>query len=149
MLWVLAGLLATVLAALVWVVLRTRSEQPVASAQPQQLAPSPRPAPRRPATSWGRMVVVPDPANACLAALKIQGQSLSTEAAPRLPLADCTMTDRCQCRYVPAPERRATKERRSGLDRRSQLRFEPDKPVDRRSGKDRRHRQAYDWDHTI
>jgi hypothetical protein len=147
MLWLLAGLLVVILAALAWVVLRARSRGPVAAPQRQESTPA-RPAPRRPAATWGKTVVVPDPANACPAVLTMRGQSFSNEAAPRLPLASCTMTDRCQCRYVPAPERRKGDERRSGEDRRTQLRFEPGRPGDRRSGKDRR-RRGYDWDHTV
>lgn len=148
MLWVLAGLLVVILAALAWVVLRIRPERPAPSPQRQD-SPSARPAPRRTAATWGKTVVVPDPANACPAVLRIRGQSLSNEAAPRLPLANCTMSDRCQCHYVPAPDRRTGGERRSGADRRTQLRFEPGKAGDRRSGKDRRHRGGYDWDRTV
>jgi hypothetical protein len=148
MVWLLAGLLVVVVAAIAWVLLRSRSHA-ADPAPAQQDAPAARPAPRRAPPTWGKTVLVPDPANACPAVLKIRGQALSNESAPRLPLADCTMADRCQCRFMPAPERRIGAERRSGTDRRTQLRFEPGKAGDRRSGKDRRHRGRYDWDHTI
>lgn len=147
MLWVLVGLLVLVLGAVVWVLMRGRSDQSLPGASAQQ-APPPRPPPRRIATSWGKTVVVPDPASACPAVLRIQGQSFTNEAAPRLPLSTCSVAN-CQCHYVPAEERRTGPERRSGQDRRSQLRFEPGKEGDRRSGKDRRHRRGYDWNQTI
>jgi hypothetical protein len=92
--------------------------------------------------------VVSDPAKACPAALRLEGQSFANEAAPRLPLSDCSVAN-CHCHYVPAEERRTGVERRSGADRRTQLRFEPGKTGDRRSGKDRRHRKGYEWDRTI
>lgn len=148
MLWVLAGLLVIVLGALLWVVLRARSGPPDAPTNSRRPAPT-RPLPARGPTTWGKTVVVPDPANACLAALRLEGQSFATEAAPRLPLANCTMVDQCQCHYVPAQDRRQGRERRSGVDRRTHLRFEPGKEGDRRKGKDRRHRNTYDWDNTV
>lgn len=147
MLWVLVGVLVLVLGAVVWVLMRSRSERSLPTADARQALP-PRPPPKRPAASWGKTVVVPDPAKACPAVLRIQGQSFTNEAAPRLPLSNCSVAN-CQCHYVPAEERRAGPERRSGTDRRSQLRFEPGKEGDRRSGKDRRHRKGYDWNQTI
>ena len=147
MLWVLIGLLILVLGAVVWVLLRSRSDRSLDAAVAQQALPV-RPPPKRPAASWGKTVVVPDPAKACPAVLRIQGQSFSNEAAPRLPLSNCSVAS-CQCHYVPAEERRTGQERRSGADRRTQLRFEPGKQGERRSGKDRRHRKGYDWNRTI
>lgn len=148
MLWVLTGLLVIILAVLLWVVLRARSGR--SDAIPDSLNPSTaRAAPARAPPTWGKTVVVPDPANACPAVLRIQGQSFANEAAPRLPLATCSIANQCQCRYVPATERRRGEERRSGTDRRTQLRFEPGKEGDRRTGKDRRYRKGYDWDKTI
>jgi hypothetical protein len=146
-LWVLVGLLVLVLGAVVWVVMRSRSDRSVSPAGTQETQPA-RPLPKRSAASWGKTVVVPDPAKACPAVLRIQGQSFTNEAAPRLPLSNCSVAN-CQCHYAPAKERRAAEERRSGMDRRTQLRFEPGKAGDRRSGKDRRHRKGYDWDQTI
>lgn len=148
MLWLLGGLLLVVLAGLLWVVLRARSEVPPLHPARQAPAALPKAPPRGAASSWGITVVVPDPDTACPAVLRIQGRSFANEAAPSLPLSNCSSAN-CRCYYEPAPERRKTKERRSGEDRRAQLRFEPDKPVDRRSGKDRRQRKSYDWDHTV
>lgn len=147
MIWVLVGLLIVVLGAVLWVVLRARSAKAEAVVASHQPLPA-RPTPSRPAATWGKVVVVPDPAAACPAVLRLQGQSFPNDDAPRLPLPDCSVAN-CQCRYAPAKERRNGAERRSGMDRRTQLRFEPGKPGDRRSGKDRRHRRGYDWDHTI
>jgi hypothetical protein len=147
MLWVLAGLLTVVLGALLWVLLRSRPDRTVVPTESRD-APPVRPKPRLPAT-WGKTIVVPDPANACPAVLRIQGQSFANEAAPRLPLVNCSVANQCKCHFVPAAERRRGEDRRSGTDRRTQLRFEPGKPGDRRTGKDRRHRKGYDWDHTI
>ena len=147
MLWVLVGLLVVVLAAVIWVVIRTRSGRSRAPARPRD-ALFARSIPWSFAATWGKTFVVPDPAKACPAALRIEGQSFSNEAAPRLPLADCSVAN-CHCHYVPGQERRTGSERRSGADRRTQLRFEPGKAGDRRSGKDRRHRNGYEWDRTI
>jgi hypothetical protein len=150
MIWVLIALTILVLGTILWVVLRSRAEPPsTRTATASQQPPAARPTPARSTpTTWGKTVVVPDPAKACPAVLRIQGQTFESDAAPRLPLADCSFAN-CQCHYVAAKERRSNAERRSGTDRRTQLRFEPGDPGDRRSGKDRRHRKGYDWDRTI
>ncbi len=149
MLWVLIGLLLVVLAALLWVILRNRGDKPlVPTTTTTKPLPPDTPAPKREPKAWGKTVVVPDPANACPAVLKIAGQSFENDEAPRLPLASCGNAN-CQCHYVPAVERRSGQERRSGKDRRTGLRFEPGKPGDRRSGQDRRRRKGYDWNSTI
>jgi len=145
--WVLAALLVVVLATLAWVVVRRRSADAASAAadKPQSL-PS-KPPTKRPPDTWGKTVVVPDPAKACPAVLAIQGKSFPNDDAPRLPLSACSVAT-CQCHFVPAKERRASPERRSQADRRGELRFEPGKEGDRRSGKDRR-RKGYDWHQTI
>ena len=147
MLWVLIGLVLVVLAALLWVILRNRPDKPLIPTTTKPL-PSGTSAPRGEPKSWGKMVVVPDPGNACPAVLQIAGQSFENDEAPRLPLASCGNAN-CQCDYTPAVERRSGQERRSGNDRRTGLRFEPGKPGDRRSGQDRRRRKGYDWNSTI
>ena len=147
MAWILVCLLVVVIAALVWVVLRNRPEKVLAPVPSKPSTPG-KPAPKAEPATWGKTVVVPDPANACPAVLKIQGQSFANDEAPRLPLTSCGIAN-CRCHYVPSKEQRSGKERRSGKDRRADLRFEPGKPGDRRSGKDRRHRKGYDWDSTI
>ena len=147
MLWVLIGLLLVVVAVLLWVVLRNRPDKVLAPTATKPL-PASTPAPKHEPKTWGKTVVVPDPAAAGPAVLKIAGQSFENNEAPRLPLASCGNAN-CQCHYAPAKERRNGQERRSGKDRRTGLRFEPGKPGDRRSGQDRRHRKGYDWDSTI
>lgn len=147
LLWALVGLLGLVLVAVSWVLLRSRSDRSDPAPDAEQAPPS-QVLPKRAPASWGKVLVVSDPKRACRAVLKIQGQTFPSEAAPRLPLADCSVAN-CRCHFVPAKERRAGTERRSGLDRRSQLRFEPGKPGDRRSGKDRRRRDTHEWDQTI
>ncbi len=149
MLWVLIGLLLVVLAALLWVILRNRPDKaPSLAPTATRHLPPGTPAPQRELKTWGKTVVVPDPANACPAVLKIAGKSFDNDEAPRLPLASCGNAN-CQCHYAPAKERRNGEERRSGKDRRTGLRFEPGKPGDRRSGQDRRRRKGYDWNSTI
>jgi hypothetical protein len=144
MVWILAALIALVLCAVVWVIWRTRSDASVEPAPPPA-ATAPRRALR---PTWGKAIVVPDRAKACQAVLQLDGHEFPNADAPRLPLPSCTVSN-CKCYYVPARERRLRTERRSGIDRRSGLRYEPGQPGDRRSGKDRRHGDNYDWDHTI
>ena len=145
MVWILAALVGLVLAAVLWVLWKNRGQN--------SLAPAPATAPAAAAkrvvkATWGKTIVVPDRSQACDAVLKIAGQSFPNEDAPRLPLPSCTFGN-CKCYYIPARERRLKTERRSGVDRRTGLRYEPGKAGDRRTGKDRRHSKHYDWDHTI
>ena len=143
LIWILAALVGLVLVVVGWVIWHNRSDrsgiEPAAPAAALKRVIKP---------TWGKTIVVADPAKACEAALQISGQSFPNEAAPRLPLAGCTSAD-CKCYYIPARERRFRTERRSGTDRRTGLRYEPGQPGDRRSGKDRRHRGHYDWEDTI
>jgi hypothetical protein len=144
LIWILAILVVAVVAAVGWVVWRIsadRGDSPTTASAPA--------APRRIIKpTWGKTVVVPDPTKACEAVMKISGESFSNDAAPRLPLPSCTSSS-CKCYFVPARERRFRTERRSGMDRRTGLRYEPGEAGDRRSGKDRRHGKHYDWDETI
>jgi hypothetical protein len=142
--WILAALVGLVLAAVVWVIWHSRSDRSALA----QLAPEAGTPKRVIKPTWGKTVVVPDPAKACEAVLKISGQSFPEGEVPRLPLASCSSAD-CKCYFIPARERRFRPERRSGKDRRTGLRFEPGQPGDRRSGKDRRNQGHYDWDKTI
>lgn len=71
----------------------------------------------------------------CPAANELTHRQYSFEAAPQLPLEDCTTTH-CTCQYIGLIENRRS-HRRSQEDRRENLRFDVDKP-DRRSAKDRR-----------
>ncbi|MGD2111930.1 MAG: hypothetical protein PVI50_01000 [Gammaproteobacteria bacterium] len=71
----------------------------------------------------------------CPASIELAHRHYSFEAAPRLPLEDCTATH-CPCQYKGLVEHRR-QHRRTREDRRDSLRFDVNKP-DRRSAKDRR-----------
>jgi len=147
LIWIVVGLLVVVLAGIAWVAFRTRSPADPPAANHRTVAPG-QTFVREEVKTWGKTLIVPNPAEACPAVLIIQGQSFRNEDAPRLPLTGCGSTN-CKCHYVPAREMRTGKERRSGIDRRSSLRYEPGKPDDRRSGKDRRKHGRYDWEHPV
>ena len=51
-------------------------------------------------------------ATACTAARELEGRRFLADAAPRLPLPECDMTN-CECRFVHYQDRRATQDRRS------------------------------------
>jgi hypothetical protein len=71
----------------------------------------------------------------CAEARALAGRQYSFEAAPRLPLDNCTASH-CPCQYKGLVEHRR-QHRRTQEDRRESLRFDVNKP-DRRSSKDRR-----------
>jgi hypothetical protein len=82
----------------------------------------------------------------CEAARLLQGQQYTFEAAPELPLKDCSSAA-CTCQFRGLRDRRAKMTRRTHPDRRELLRFEVDKP-DRRARTSRR--RADKWtDHTL
>jgi len=70
----------------------------------------------------------------CAMGQTLAGVEFEFGEAPSLPLEGCTAT-MCSCVYIGLKERR--KQQRRQHERRSGLRFEPDKP-DRRSHKERR-----------
>jgi hypothetical protein len=70
----------------------------------------------------------------CTAARTLAGEEFEFDDAPALPLEGCTAA-MCSCAYIGLKEKR--KQQRRQHERRSGLRFEPDKP-DRRSRKERR-----------
>jgi hypothetical protein len=70
----------------------------------------------------------------CAMGRSLAGVEFEFDEAPNLPLEGCTAA-MCSCVYIGLKERR--KYQRRQHERRSSLRFEPDKP-DRRSHKDRR-----------
>jgi hypothetical protein len=70
----------------------------------------------------------------CSMARALAGEEFEFDKAPSLPLEGCTAA-MCSCAYIGLKEKRQQQRRQH--ERRSSLRFEPDKP-DRRSHKDRR-----------
>jgi hypothetical protein len=70
----------------------------------------------------------------CAMGRTLAGVEFAFDDAPSLPLEGCTAA-MCSCAYIGLKERR--KYQRRQHERRSSLRFEPDKP-DRRSNKERR-----------
>lgn len=59
-----------------------------------------------------RAISVVPGANACAAAKAVAGQRVLSAAAPRLPLADCTQSASCKCRYQKFMDRRDDEEDR-------------------------------------
>jgi hypothetical protein len=143
MAWVVAIILiAAAVIAFFWLKRRGTSDVPTLRAGPQLEPAADNPQPNY----WGRKLVVPSPDVACEAAKALQGKCYPGSEGPDLPLSDCDAKMKCLCHYEPLPERRR-EERRSGHDRREELRFDADKP-DRRSGTDRR-ASGHRWDTTI
>jgi hypothetical protein len=70
----------------------------------------------------------------CAAARTLAGEEFPFDKVPALPLEGCTAA-MCSCAYIGLKEKRQQQRRQH--DRRSNLRFDPDKP-DRRSRKERR-----------
>jgi len=66
--------------------------------------------PKRPApgktSAWHAVSIIAGP-QACAAAQAFGLRRFLSGAAPRLPLAECTQSDRCQCRYRHHADRRA------------------------------------------
>jgi len=88
--------------------------------------------------------IVPSRRNGgCASALRLEEHRFKAESRPKLPLPGCTMTWACRCRYEAAPERRV-QSRRSGVDRRERVRFDPSNPP-RRRGPGRRREDWIGW----
>ncbi|MDP1652220.1 MAG: hypothetical protein Q8L56_05800 [Rhodocyclaceae bacterium] len=125
MFWLIAGL---IVAGAAWLFMKQRGRKsavPVEESQPAKK------------TVWGKRIVVPAGKPCCIAAKVLSSQPFPVDAAPQLPLVECTNKANCECRYEPLFERRGYMERRSGMERRPNLRFDLDKPP-RRNGRDRR-----------
>ena len=71
----------------------------------------------------------------CEAARKLLGQQFTFDEAPALPLPDCSSAP-CTCQFKGLPDKRHSV-RRSGVDRRTDIRFDKDHP-ERRSRRGRR-----------
>lgn len=135
MTWIVLSLVVALAAGLVAYVLVARKRSRATAAL--KAAPSPR--------YWGKQLVVPEPARACQAARVLNGQAFAFHRTPPLPLKGCANTV-CKCHFEPMQDRRSGKERRTGTERREQIRFEDRK--DRRCGRDRRSSDHYDWHFT-
>ena len=98
----------------------------------------------RPSRYWGVRLVPPPGGTCCTLIRQLQGQSFARDEVPPLPLPGCTMLN-CHCRFEYLSEARRGQDRRSGWDRRQQIRFDP-YSSDRRSKKDRRRANRV-WDY--
>lgn len=114
---------------------------PTASAPPELRVV---PAPGQPRKPWSAVQIVPAPAGcACAAVTALSGRLFTRDQPPPpLPVAGCDRAV-CVCRFELIHDRRRG-DRRSGIDRRQSLRFEPNKS-DRRAGRDRR-QGARSWE---
>jgi hypothetical protein len=79
---------------------------------------------------WGVTIQAREGRPCCTQVKELLGQTFSLDQAPRLPLPGCDLD--CQCHYQPLLEHRDGKVRRLHHDRRSILRYEPDKKNRRR-----------------
>lgn len=84
---------------------------------------------------WGVQLMPPQSGLCCALIRQLQGRSFAKLDAPPLPLSGCTMLH-CYCYYKQLAERRKLRERRSGKERRQQIRFAPNSA--RRSTNERR-----------
>jgi len=125
--WLLIGL---VIAGAAWYFLRQRQRREAVESPVRERKPAAKPV-------WGKRLVVPSSGKACPEAQKIAGQVFPLDKVPVLPLAGCTSRGNCLCRFETLPEQRGGAERRSGTDRRPDIRYDTEKKP-RRSGKDRR-----------
>lgn len=91
----------------------------------------------------GLTLKIPNLAKACDAARKDANKTFVAQEAPPLPLSGCS-AELCECSYHAIPGRRSSQERRAGVDRRADLRFEADKS-DRRGNGDRRRYAKDKW----
>lgn len=91
----------------------------------------------------GLTLKVPDRTKACAEALQNAEKTFVTHDAPPLPLPSCNYP-KCECSYYAIPGRRSGGDRRSGVDRRDSIRFDPE-AEDRRSGQDRRRSGKDPW----
>ncbi|MDX1606633.1 MAG: hypothetical protein R3202_10605 [Candidatus Competibacterales bacterium] len=68
-------------------------------------------------------LVAPKGGPVCNFAQRRLGRYFPRNALKHLPLAGCSMPSKCQCHYVPAPERRKIDDRRQHQERRSRVRL--------------------------
>ena len=75
---------------------------------------------------------------ACSAAKDLDGTRFLADAAPRLPLPDCDVTD-CKCHFAHHKDRRSAKDRRSVFTASGYSAATGKHETERRHGTDRRH----------
>ena len=75
---------------------------------------------------------------ACSAAQELDGTRFLAEAAPRLPLPECNVTD-CKCHFAHHEDRRSAEDRRSVFTASGYSEATGKHETDRRHGTDRRH----------
>jgi len=106
---------------------------------------------------WGKQFICgthSSGAYACDSAIEMHGRSFGLDELPSVPLSGCD-TLNCQCQLVPLVDRRVVAERRSGNERRDEIRFivelDGESKPPRRSRRDRRKDRdsTYHWDHNI
>ncbi len=76
--------------------------------------------------------------HACSAAKDLDGTRFLADAAPRLPLPDCDVTD-CKCHFAHHKDRRSAKDRRSVFTASGYSAATGKHETERRHGADRRH----------
>ncbi len=76
--------------------------------------------------------------NACKAARELEGRRFLSNAAPRLPLAECDVLE-CSCRFVHHKDRRTGKDRRSPFGPSGVGASTGTHKIEQRQGRDRRH----------
>jgi len=92
-----------------------------------------------PATpSWRAVGIVPG-ANACEAALALRGRRFLPASIKRLPLAECTRQDQCNCKFQHYGDRRGPQRR--AQDARSSNSAKPPATERRRPGERRERRK--------
>jgi hypothetical protein len=87
---------------------------------------------------WKAVVIIAGD-SPCTAAIQLRGKRFLSRSAPRLPLPECTMQDKCQCKYRHLGDRRGS-QRRTGEENR----IGPIRPVEkeqRRPGERRERRR--------
>ena len=88
------------------VFLLTRRKDPAPDKRPRAASPV-----KSSATSEFHAVSLKYPSTACSAAKSLEGKRFLSNAAPRIPLADCDVLE-CKCRFVHHKDRRAGDDRR-------------------------------------
>ena len=116
---------------LLWAVRRKRARERIRRQDATKAAVHPQPEAdrlaylKRSGLYWGVTLQTREGQPACPQAQPLLGQAFALDAAPRLPLAGCTLD--CKCHYHPLIEQRQGKPRRVQHERRSNLRYEPGK----------------------
>jgi hypothetical protein len=105
--------------------------------------PSLQAKPAKKAEQWGVRIAIANKDKACPQVRGFLGKEFEVAKKPSLPVKNCPFPQQCECHYVKLFDRRK-EERRSGKERRKEMRAEAGHQ-DRRTGKDRRKGQNTDW----